>query len=54
MKLIKTYRILFILLIVVANIGCDQVSKSIVREHVDSHETIPLINEHFLLTKVEN
>ena len=34
--------------------GCDQVSKSIVRSRLSYHEQIELIDEHFILTKVEN
>lgn len=48
------HRILFILMIVVANIGCDQVSKSIVRTRLENHENIPLFDHHLLITKVEN
>lgn len=47
-------RLLFILLIVVANIGCDQAAKSYVRQNVEQHASISLIDEHFLLTNVEN
>ncbi len=47
-------RIVLILTIVLVNISCDQVSKSAVRKHVKSHEEIHLINDNFILTKVEN
>jgi len=39
---------------VALNIGCDQVSKIIVRERVDYNEQISIIKNHFILTKVEN
>ncbi|TDE17549.1 signal peptidase II [Dyadobacter psychrotolerans] len=42
------------LLVVLANVGCDQISKRIVREEVSSYVTISLIKHHFVLTKVEN
>lgn len=42
------------LFLIVANIGCDQISKSVVREHLEYHEQIPLAGKHVLLTKVEN
>ncbi len=44
----------FFLLVIFANVGCDQISKSIVRSHIDYRETIHLIGEYFILTKVEN
>jgi signal peptidase II len=43
-----------ILLILVANIGCDQISKNIVRQKVGYYENISLISHYFTLTKVEN
>lgn len=43
-----------ILLVLVANIGCDQITKNIVREKVDYYESINLISNYFTLTKVEN
>ena len=43
-----------ILLVVFLNIGCDQISKSVVRSKVAYQEHIPLINNNFILTKVEN
>ena len=42
------------MLLVVMNIGCDQVSKTVVRETVDYHQKIPVIADHLILTKVEN
>lgn len=47
------FRTLLILLIVVGNIGCDQVTKTIVRNNIGEREIIPF-GKHFLLTKVEN
>ncbi|MDC6405573.1 MULTISPECIES: signal peptidase II [Maribacter] len=43
-----------IILLVLLNIGCDQVSKKVVRENVSYQEYIPLIQDHFILTNVEN
>lgn len=43
-----------ILVIILLNVGCDQISKSIVREHVDYYENIKLFSEYITLTKVEN
>lgn len=43
-----------ILVIVLFNIGCDQITKSIVRDHVDYNANIKVITNHITLTKVEN
>lgn len=40
--------------VLVVNVGCDQLSKGIVRREVDYHETISVIGSHLILTKVEN
>ena len=50
----KSFRNIIILLIVIANIGCDQISKKIVRESVSPGDRIELINQNFLLMNVEN
>ncbi|MBE9598304.1 signal peptidase II [Pedobacter sp. MC2016-24] len=43
-----------ILVFILFNIGCDQVTKNMVRERVDYHANIKVINDHITLTKVEN
>ena len=45
---------LAVVVLVLLNIGCDQVSKRVVRENVSHQEFIPLIKHHFILTNVEN
>lgn len=50
----KIFRTIFILVLVAANIGCDQVSKSIVRETVDYQEWIEVYEDNLILTNVEN
>ncbi len=45
---------LIIILLVLLNIGCDQISKKIVRKNVDDTAYIEVIDNHFVLTKVEN
>ena len=50
----KIVRNLIIVLILCSTIGCDQVSKIIVRKHVGTYEKIGLIAHYFTLTKVEN
>ncbi len=54
MKKLNLLRNTLFLLLITANIGCDQLSKSIVRERLDYHEEISFAGDHFLLTKVEN
>lgn len=44
----------YIFALVLLNIGCDQLSKDVVRKNVDSREYIQLIDDHFILTNVEN
>ncbi len=44
----------FILLLILSNISCDQVSKKIVRKNIKQGEYIQLINNNFILTNVEN
>ncbi|UOB18222.1 signal peptidase II [Abyssalbus ytuae] len=45
---------ILVLLLVLLNFGCDQISKSIVRKNVEYYETTPIIQDNFILTKVEN
>ncbi|GAB5474383.1 MAG: signal peptidase II [Maribacter sp.] len=48
------FKKVFILVLVLLNIGCDQISKNIVRKTVEYQEHISLISDNFILTKVEN
>lgn len=43
-----------IIALVLLNIGCDQLSKSVVRKNIDARETLELVGRNFILTKVEN
>jgi signal peptidase II len=54
LKTLGLLKIILILTVVMANIGCDQVSKHIVRERISSAENISLLYNHFHLMKVEN
>ena len=54
MKIKALLRIAAILTIISVNIGCDQISKTIVRTHIAAGEVIPVVDEHVVLTKVEN
>lgn len=50
----RVLRTLLIVLLIAANIGCDQVSKSIARDRIEYSERIEVIGDNLILTKVEN
>lgn len=50
----SSLKFIFLLVIVALNLGCDQVSKIIVRKNLVPYEQITVIKDHFILTKVEN
>ncbi len=50
----KLSRTLSIVLLIVANIAIDQISKFIVRANIAQNEIIQLIGDTFIMTKVEN
>jgi signal peptidase II len=50
----RTVRTLVIVLILVSNIGCDQISKSLVRSSLLRDEQILMFDNHVMLTRVEN
>jgi signal peptidase II len=54
MKIRRILRTLVILIILSSNIGCDQISKRIVRQRINYNERISLMSNHLTLTKVEN
>ena len=54
MKVTRTLRLLFVLILLGSNVGCDQISKVIVRQKVDYDERISLIKNYLTLTKIEN
>jgi signal peptidase II len=43
-----------ILLLVLANAGCDQLSKNAARQNIGYYETIDVLGKHLVLTKIEN
>jgi signal peptidase II len=47
-------RIAAIFIILIANVGCDQISKSIARSNLARHEAIGLLNDHITIMRVEN
>jgi len=54
MKVNKFARAVIILFILALNIGCDQVSKSIVRKDIPDNKVIGYLGNHFTLEKAEN
>src|SRR5688572_31144377 len=54
MKIKPFLRTLAILIILISNVGCDQISKRIVRKRIDYNEQISLVNSYLTLTKIEN
>lgn len=54
MKVNKYLRAAIILFILALNIGCDQVSKVIVRKDMADNQVIGFVANHFTLEKVEN
>lgn len=54
MKANRIIKVAFVLIVLVSNISCDQISKTIVRQTVDYHERIGVIDNFLTLTKVEN
>src|SRR5437016_3246956 len=50
----KIIRIIIILSLIITNVGCDQVTKSIVRRRVMPYAQISLLNGYLMITKVEN
>ncbi|MBK6263908.1 signal peptidase II [Marivirga sp. S37H4] len=45
---------LFALIIILSNVACDQITKVKVRKEISLNEVISVINDNFVLTKVEN
>lgn len=54
MKQQKPLKFMLLMLVVMLNVGCDQVSKIVVRQKIDYHQYITIIKDHVTLTKVEN
>ncbi|RZL46603.1 MAG: signal peptidase II [Pedobacter sp.] len=47
-------RLVLLTVLLLLNIGCDQVSKNIARNNISEYEHISIIKDTFTLTKVEN
>lgn len=50
----KLIKILFSLIIICSNISCDQITKDKARNEIETNEIINVIDDNFILTKVEN
>ena len=50
----RILRTFLIILLLVCNISCDQVSKMIVRREIESMEQISMLQNHLTLTRIEN
>ena len=54
LKSSRIFRNIGIVLIVVANIGCDQISKNVIRQNIGFYETRTIVKDLFTITYVEN
>ncbi len=45
---------IFVISLLMLQVGCDQISKEVVRNQIDNDERIEVIKDFFTLTKVEN
>ncbi|RYD79962.1 MAG: signal peptidase II [Sphingobacteriales bacterium] len=54
MKIQNSTKLVLLTFFLLLNIGCDQVSKHIVRNKISEYEYITVIKDRFTLTKVEN
>ncbi|QQL49756.1 signal peptidase II [Mucilaginibacter ginkgonis] len=54
MRARKVLRSVLIIALIAVNIGCDQVSKSIIRDRVSIDTNLRYLNGHFLITRAEN
>ncbi|AXT50075.1 signal peptidase II [Aquimarina sp. BL5] len=53
-KITKKIRVLLVLSLVLLNIGCDQISKTVVRQTIAPNQRIEVFENNLVLTKVEN
>jgi signal peptidase II len=53
-KTSRLVRNIAIIVILVANIGCDQISKNVIRQNVGFYETIHVVQDYVTITYVEN
>lgn len=51
---IKIIKAVLIVIVLVSNVGCDQMSKRIVRQRIGDQQEIRFLNDHLTLMKIEN
>ncbi|WP_233195816.1 signal peptidase II [Aquimarina sp. MAR_2010_214] len=54
MQIKRLIKIFVSLVIIFSNISCDQITKEKVRKEISKNETVKVIGDNFILTKVEN
>lgn len=54
MRINRLIKFFFSLVIILCNISCDQITKEKVRNEISKNEIINVIDDNFILTKVEN
>ncbi|CAM1355789.1 signal peptidase II [Tenacibaculum halocynthiae] len=50
----RLLKIFISLIVIISNISCDQITKEEARVEIEKNEIIEVINDNFILTKVEN
>ncbi|RBW62318.1 signal peptidase II [Tenacibaculum sp. E3R01] len=50
----RLLKIFISLIVIISNISCDQITKEKARVEIEKNEIIEVINDNFILTKVEN
>lgn len=50
----KLLRTVLVAILLIANVGCDQISKSIIRNSISEDQQIRLLDDRIMLTRVEN
>lgn len=54
MQISRMFRMLLIFGLILLNVGCDQVSKSVARNSIKAYEKISVIGDYVVLLKTEN
>lgn len=51
---IRIIKAVLVLILLISNVGCDQISKRIVRERIGEQQEFRFLNDHLTLMKIEN
>lgn len=54
MRIQSNFKVLIFLALIICNLGCDQISKSKIRQSLHQGEIIEVIGSHFIVTNTEN